>query len=138
MNNNDIIVDFITDNNNTISFKFKQQIARLTGSNWIKEVEIMFPLKYLSNFSRTLEMSLINCEISLILTWSKNCFLVTGTAGNQGPTFTITDTNFYVPVVILATQDNIKLLKQLYSGFKRAIDWNKYQCRVTGQTQNRY
>ena len=113
MNNNDIIVDFITDNNNTISFKFKQQIASLTGSNWIKEVEIMFPLKYLSNFSRTLEMSLINCEISLILTWSKNCFLVTGTAGNQGPTFTITDTNFYVPVVILATQDNIKLLKQL-------------------------
>ena len=84
----------------------------------------MFPLKYLSNFWRTLEMSLINCEIILILTWSKNCFLVAGTIANQEPTFTITDTKLYVPVVTLSTQNNVKLLKQLDSDFKRTINWN--------------
>ena len=84
----------------------------------------MVPLKYLSNFWRTLEMSLINCEIILILTWSKNCFLVAGTIANQEPTFTITDTKLYVPVVTLSTQNNVKLLKQLDSDFKRTINWN--------------
>ena len=67
-------------------------------------------------------MPLINCEIILILTWSKNCFLVAGTIANQEPTFTITDTKLYVPVVTLSTQDNVKLLKQLKSDFKRTIN----------------
>ena len=62
-------------------------------------------------------MPLINCEISLILTWSKDCFLVADTIVNQMPTFTITDTKLYVPVVTLSTKDNVKLLKQLDSGF---------------------
>ena len=53
-----------------------------------------------------------------MITWSKNCFLVLGTAAHQEPTFTITDTKHYVPVVTLSTQDNAKLLKQLESGFK--------------------
>ena len=66
---------------------------------------------------KTLEMPLINCEISLILTWSKDCFLVADTIVNQMPTFTITDTKLYVPVVTLSTKDNVKLLKQLDSGF---------------------
>ena len=43
----------------------------------------------------------------------------------QGPTFTITDTKLYVPVVTLSTQDNAKLLEQLKSGFKKTINWNK-------------
>ena len=81
---------------------------------------------------RTLEMPLINCEISFILT----CFLVAGTAANQEPTFTITDTKLYVPVVTLSTQDNVKLLKQLESGFKRIINWNKYHSKITAQVQN--
>ena len=51
-------------------------------------------------------MPLINCGINLILTCSANCFLVTGTVANQVPTFTITNTKLYVPVVILSTQDN--------------------------------
>ena len=67
-------------------------------------------------------MSLINCEVELILIWSANCVVV----ANQVPTFTITDTNLYVPVVTLSTQDNAKLLPQLKSGFKRTISWNKY------------
>ena len=56
-------------------------------------------------------MSLINCEISLILTWSKDFFLVAGTAADQVPLFTITDTKLYVPVVALLTQEKAKLLK---------------------------
>ena len=52
-------MDFPADNN-SISFKFKQQITRQTGSNDTKEVEIMVPLKYLSNFWKALEMPLIN------------------------------------------------------------------------------
>ena len=73
----------------------------------------MVPLKYLSNFLRTLEMTLINCEIILLLISSESSFLVIGTAANQVPTFTITDAKLYVPVVTLSTQNNVKLLKQL-------------------------
>ena len=98
----------------------------------------MVPLKYLSNFWRTLEMPLINCEISLQLIWPKNCILIASTAANQNPTFQINDTKLYVPVVTLSTQENIKLFKQLESGFKRTINWNKYLAKTTNQVQNRY
>ena len=64
-------------------------------------------IKYLSNFWRTLEMPLINCEIDLILTWSANCVL--SDAQNQATTFAITDTESYVLVVTLSMQDNAKL-----------------------------
>ena len=76
-------------------------------------------------------MQLINCEVSLMLTWSKTCFLVADTAANQEPISKITDTKPYVPVVKLSTQDNVKLLKQLESCFKRTINWNKYQSKIT-------
>ena len=65
----------------------------------------MVPLKYLSFFWRTLEMPLINCEIELIVTWSKDCGIIYIDIANQVPTFTITETNFYFPVVTLSTQD---------------------------------
>ena len=93
-----------------------------------KNVEIMVPLKYLSNFCRTLETPLINCEINLILTWSENC-IISNAAANQATTFAITDTKFYVPVATL-TEDNAKLLQQLKSGFKRTINWNKYHSKT--------
>ena len=86
----------------------------------------MVPLKYLSNFWRTLEMPLINCEVNLILTWSSTCVLVATAVLNQTATFTITDTKLHVPVVTLSTQENTKFLQQLKSGFKRVINWNKY------------
>ena len=57
---------------------------------------------------------------------------------SQVSRLTITYTKFYVPVVTLSTQDNAKLLEQLKSSFKRAINWNKYQSRTTVQEQNRY
>ena len=95
----------------------------------------MVPLKYLSNFLRTLEMPLINCEINLILTWSANCVIVYIVA-DQNVTFEITDTKLYVPVVPLSTQDNSKLLQQLKSGFKRIISWNKYLSKPELLAQN--
>ena len=77
----------------------------------------MVPLKHLSNFWRTLEMSLINCEISLQLKWSSSCIIVAGAANNGNPSFQIYHTKLYVPVVTLSTQENLKLFKQLKSGF---------------------
>ena len=77
----------------------------------------MVPLKYLSNFWRTLEMPLINCEVELILTWSRNCVIISTGVANQNPTFTITETSLHILVVTLSTQDNAKLLLQLKSGF---------------------
>ena len=70
----------------------------------------MVPLKYLSNFWRTLEIPLINCEVELILHWSADCVISYTNIANQVPTFTITETNLYVPVVTASTQDNAKLL----------------------------
>ena len=106
-------------------FKFKTKIASKIENDDTKEVKIS--LKYLSNFWRTLEMPLINCEINLILTWSMNCFIVDKSLNNQAATFPIRDTKLYVSAVTLSTQDNSKLLQQLKSGFKSTINWNKYQ-----------
>ena len=83
-------------------------------------------------------MPLIKCEISLQLKWSRNFILVAGTAANQNPRFQINDTKLYISVVTLATQENIKLLKQLESGFRRTINWNKYLLKTTNQARNRY
>ena len=103
------------------SFKFKVRITGKTpNDDNEKDVEIMVPLKYLSNFWRTLEMSLINCEVNLILTWSSTCVITNSTGVG---TFEITDTKLYVPVVTLSTKQNVKFLK---SDFKRVVNWNKY------------
>ena len=125
VNNNGDIVDF-NGANATDSFNFKTKITGQTAADNNNgniagrvDVEIMVPLKYLSNFWRTLEMPLINCEVNLILTWSANS--VYNNVVNQGATFAITETNLYVPVVTLPTQDNAKLLSQLKSDFKRTI-----------------
>ena len=111
---------------NSASFKFKQKITGVTGDDGTKNVEIMVPLKYLRNFWRTLEISLINCEINLILTWFDKCVLFNDA---KAATFAIADTKLYVPVVILLTQNNVKLVER--SGFKKkTINWNKYQLKV--------
>ena len=89
----------------------------------------MVPLKYLSNFWRTLEIPVINCEVEVILDWPANCVIIYINIDDQVPTFTTTETNLYVPVVTLSTQDNAKLLPQLKSGFKRTISWNKYLAK---------
>ena len=93
---------------NSESFKSKVKITGNTpaGGN-TKDVKIIVPLKYLSNFWRTLEMPLINCEVNLILTWSPTCVISSATGETK---FKITETKLYVPVVTLSTQDNAKLL----------------------------
>ena len=73
--NNNLIAEF-TAGNTTNSFNFKAKITGQTGNNETKDVEIIVPLKYLSNVWRTLEMPLINCEVNLILTWSSTCVLI--------------------------------------------------------------
>ena len=97
-----------------------------TENDGTKNSEIMFPIKYLGNFWRTLEMTLINCEVNLILTWSRNCIIVSSDDADQNATFAITDTKLYIPVITLSEQDNAKLSQQLKSGFKIVINWNKY------------
>ena len=96
----------------------------------------MVLLKYLSSFWRTLEMPSVNCEIELILDWSANCVIIYTNVADQVPTFSITETNLYVPVVTLSTQDNSKLLPQLKNGFKRTITWNKYLVKPELLSQN--
>ena len=116
------------------SFKSKIKITGKTpDDDNEKDVEIMVPLKYLSNFWRTLEMPLINCEVSLILTWSSTCVITNSTGAG---TFEITDTKLYVPVVTLSTQENTKLLQQLKSGFERVINWNKYLSKPESFRRN--
>ena len=114
VSNNGDIVDF-NRINATDSFNFKAKITGQTDDDGeINNVQIMVPLKYLSNFQRTLKMSLIN----LILTWSANCVIVYINVANQGAIFEITEANLYLPVVTLSTQDNAKLLTQLKLCFK--------------------
>ena len=56
----------------------------------------------------------------------------------KATTLAITDTKLYVPVVTLPAQDNARLLQPLNSGFKRTVNWNKYQSKVTIQAPNPY
>ena len=129
VNNNGDIVNFNGDND-TDSFNFKAKITGQTNDDGeINGVEIMVPLKYLSNFWGTLQIPLINCEVELILNWSANCVIISTNVANQNPTFTITETNLYVPVAILSTQDNAKVLPKLRSGFNTTISWNKYLAK---------
>ena len=114
------------------------------------------PLKYLSTFWRSLDMSLINCEVSLILSWSKNCVLIDitiETARNGHPdadppvearerkdaptnaAFKVTDTQLYVPVATFSTEDDNIFLNQEESVFKRTIKWNKYRSEMTNQNK---
>ena len=119
---------------NSESFKFKIKITGKTSATGNeKVVETMVPLKYLSNFWKTIEIPLINCDVNLILTWSSICVITNSTGVG---TFEITDTKLYVPIITLPTQDNSKMLQQLKPGFKRVINWNKYLSRPELLKQN--
>ena len=75
VNNNGDIVKF-NGANATDSFSFKVKMTGQTGDDGAKEVEVMVSLNSLSNFWKTLKMSLINCEVNLVLTLSENCVVV--------------------------------------------------------------
>ena len=111
------------------------------------------PLKYLSNFWRTLNIPLVNCEISLDLTWPETCVLTSKATRNalaaeednpavaqiNNPTnavFEITDCKLYVPLVTLSAENENELLEQSKTGFKRKTKWNKYRSEISSQTAN--
>ena len=100
------VTDFIVND----SFNLKEKLIGQTGDNGTQNVEIMVPLKNMIELWRTLEMLLVNCDVTLDLSWS------------QATTFSITDTKLYLPAVTLSTQDNAKVLERLKYGFKRKID----------------
>ena len=83
-------------------------------------------------------MLLINCDINIILKWCEKYVIVSTAVADQGAKFSIANKNFYVPVVILSTQNNAKLFQRLKSGFKRTINWNKYQSKVSIGKSNQY
>ena len=109
------IIDF-PDDPDSASFKYKEKLTGQTRNNGRKDIEIMVPLKCLSNFWRNLEMPLINCEINIFATWSEKSIILTGDYANNvdnKPQFEVTDKKLYVPIVTLPTPDNGKLLQQL-------------------------
>ena len=146
---------------NSNAFKYKNKIIRNTYNvdaavascdakkEGTQEIELAIPLKYLGNFWRALNIPLISCEVSLELKWNKNCVITSlkNRIINAGPpvirgnepksaTLSITDCKLYVPVVTLSKDDEIKLLTNLKSGFKREIIWNKYRSQMTTEETN--
>ena len=114
---------------NSSSFKYKIKLLGnpvLDGAIEKKNVNVVVPLKYLSNFFRSLQMPLINCKIRLNLTWKKECVLSTD-AGDA--VFIINNTKMYVPVVTLSKEDNKDFIEQQNKGFERSIYWNEYKTK---------
>ena len=145
---------------NSNTFKYKNKITGNTynvdegaqgydvNKNGTQEVELAIPLKYLGNFWRALNIPLISCEVSLELKWNKNCVITSleerqADAGPSvvrdnsptGATLAISDCKLYIPVT-LSKDDEIKLLTNLKSGFKREIIWNKYRSQMTTDAIN--
>ena len=121
------IADLTVDNSNSFKYKVSLLGNPVVADNIAKRsVKVVVPLKYLSNFFRSLEMPLINCKIKLNLTWKKECVLSTD-AGNA--VFIIKDTKMYVPVVTLSKEDNKDFLEQPNKGFQRSIYWNEYKTK---------
>ena len=146
---------------NSNTFKYKNKIIDNTynvnagaqgydvNKNGTQEVELAIPLKYLGNFWRALNIPLISCEVFLELKWNKNC-VITSLERRQvdagppvvrdnaptGATLAINNCKLYVPTVTLSKDDEIKLLTNLKSGFKREIIWNKYRSQMTTEAVN--
>ena len=123
----DAVADLTTDNSR--SFKYKVSLLGnpvLDGNITKRSVKVVVPLKYLSNFFRSLEKPLINCKIKLNLTWKKECVL-----SNQdgAAVFIVNDTKLYVPVVTLSKEDNKDFIEQQNKGFQRSIYWNEYKTK---------
>ena len=142
---------------NSNTFKYKNKITGNTynvdagaegydvNKNSTQEVELAIPLKYLGNFWKALNIPLISCEVSLELKLDKNCIITSlkqrdiggGSRDNAptGATLAINNCKLYEPAVTLS-KDEIKLLTNLKSGFKREIIWNKYRSQMTTETVN--
>ena len=121
----DAFADLTADNSSSLKYKISLLGNPVNANNIARiNVKVVVPLKYLSNFFRSLEMPLINCKIKLNLTWKKECVLSTD-AGNA--VFIINDTKMYVPVVTLSKEDNNDFIEQQNKRFQRSIYWNEYK-----------
>ena len=128
---------------NSTSFKYKASLLRKAtdadgNDRSLKSTKIVVPLKYLSNFFRSLEMLLINCKIHLELNWNNNCVMYGAdtyaggdNANDTEITFKIINTKLHVPIVTLSTKDSVK---QSNEGFKRSVYWNEYKSKI--ETKN--
>ena len=153
-NNNDNTV-------NSDTFRYKNKIIGNTynvaagaagynaNKNGLQNIELAIPSKYLGNFWRALNMPLVGSEVSLELEWNKNCVItslekrevdagppVLRDNAPAGTTLDINDSKLYIPVVTLSKDDEIKLLTNLKSGFKREIKWNKYRSQMSTEAIN--
>ena len=143
--------------NKSITIKSFEYKIKLIGStpnyNNTLDAEVVFPLEYLSNFWISLDLPLINPEIELDWSWSKEHIIyeisimprvpvnpdanppaqeVAAIQAN-GVTFQINNTKLYVPVFTLSINDTIKFLGNIKQVFKRTFSWNKYRSEITTQ-----
>ena len=124
---NDTVADLTADNSSSLKYKISLLGNPVVANNIARiNVKVVVPLKYLSNFFRSLEMPLINSKIKLNLTWKKECVLSTDD-GNA--VFIINDTKMYIPVVTLSKEDNKDFIEQQNKGFQRSIYWNEYKTK---------
>ena len=116
---------------------------------------VVVPLNYLSNFWRSLDLSLSNSEIELDLSWLEVCvvFEISRTpkiSANSAPNpstdlfppiqtttaiFQINSAKLYVPLSKLSINDNIKFLENIKQGFKSTVSWKKFKFEITTQTK---
>ena len=127
----DAVADLTANNSDSLKYKIKLlgNVTEVAGNGaGVRRlnVKVVVPLKYLSNFFRSLEMPLINCKIKLNLTWKKECVFSTG-AGKT--VFIINDRKLYVLVVTLSKEDNKDFIEQQNKGFQRSIYWKEYKTK---------
>ena len=123
----DAVADLTADNSSSLKYKISLLGNPVIANNIARiNVKVVVPLKYLSNFFRSLEMPLINCKIKLNLTWKKECVLSTD---DGSAVFIINDTKMYIPVVTLSKEDNKDFIDQRDKGFQRSIYWNEYKTK---------
>ena len=112
----DAVADLTTDNSSSLKYKISLLGNSVVANNIARiNVKVAIPLKYLSNFFRSLEMPLINCKIKLNLTWKKECVL---SSDDGNAVFVINDTKLNVPVVTLSKEDNKDFIQQQKKYFK--------------------
>ena len=128
------------------SFEYKTKVIGSTPNNNSRlDAEVVVSLKHLSNFWGSLHLLLINWEIELDFSWSRNCIIseisrtpeIAANLAANPPiahvtasltieaTFEINKAKFYAPVVTLSINDNIKFAENIKQGFKRTMSWNK-------------
>ena len=121
------INDLTTDTSSSFKYKVYLLGNPVVDNNIArKNVKVVVPLKYLSNFFRSLEMPLISCNIKLNLTWKKQ-YVLSNQAGDG--VFIINDTKMYAPVITLSKEDNKDFIEQKNKGFQRSIYWNEYKTK---------